>query len=103
MQVQLIKNQSKNTVQQSLCTIVHFDKLKVMNNYNEAEANNRIGYRVKFFRNLRGWTQLELSKKVGISLSYLGNIESAKRPQVSVHIITKIALSLNITPNELIL
>lgn len=42
--------------------------------------NSRTGSKIKQLRERKGWTQLELSTKVGINNSVLSRIESNKRP-----------------------
>lgn len=42
--------------------------------------NGKTGSKIKQLRERKGWTQLELSTKVGINNSVLSRIESNKRP-----------------------
>ncbi len=42
-------------------------------------ATNRWGKRIKAFRKLKGYTQIEFADKLGISVSQLGEIERGKR------------------------
>lgn len=49
-----------------------------------------IGDRIRYLREKRGWTQLELAEKLNINNSVLSRIESNKRP-VEDDLLTKIA------------
>ena len=103
-QTALQKCQFENNDNERQYTTVYFwCMINAMWNFNEEEALKRLGYRIRFFRTLKGWSQAALAKKVGISVSYTGNIENALRPSVSFIIISKIAIALDVTPNELLL
>ncbi len=41
-----------------------------------SEDYKRIGRKIAYYRNIKGLTQQQLADEVGISLSYLGKIES---------------------------
>ncbi|WEG12705.1 helix-turn-helix transcriptional regulator [Pullulanibacillus sp. KACC 23026] len=57
------------------------------------------GRRIRAFRKLKGLTQAELAKSIGVSLSILGEIERGNRlPNDTV--IQKVAEALNITLEE---
>lgn len=60
-----------------------------------------VGTNVKKFRTSKGWTQLELSKKSGVSRSYISEIESDGY-EMSVLILCSLCKALNVTPNDLI-
>lgn len=49
-----------------------------------------IGNKIKYYREKKGWSQIELSKRVGINNSVLSRIESGDRP-IKDHEIEKFA------------
>lgn len=59
------------------------------------------GKKVRELRKARGFSQLELSEKVGIDRSYMGFLERGER-NPSLEVITKIAKALDVTPSELL-
>ncbi|WP_096272377.1 helix-turn-helix domain-containing protein [Paucisalibacillus globulus] len=62
--------------------------------------NGRIGRRIKAFRKLKGFTQVEFANKLGISLNVLGAVERGTK-KVPEELIDRIAETLNIDKNEL--
>ena len=62
---------------------------------------SRIGRRIKAFRKLKGYTQVELAKKLGISLNVLGAVERGTK-KVSEELINQIAETLTIDRKELL-
>ncbi|MBS4210827.1 helix-turn-helix transcriptional regulator [Bacillus sp. FJAT-50079] len=58
------------------------------------------GRRIRAFRKLKGYTQEELAKHIGVSVSVLGEIERGNRMPAE-HILDKISNSLDITMKEL--
>lgn len=58
------------------------------------------GRRIRAFRKLKGFTQAELAKSVGVSLSILGEIERGNRLP-NEQMIKKVSETLNITVEEL--
>ena len=40
---------------------------------------NELAYKIKFLRELKGWTQTELAERLGISRSAVGNYEQGTR------------------------
>jgi transcriptional regulator with XRE-family HTH domain len=62
--------------------------------------NGRIGRRIKAFRKLKGFTQVEFASKLGISLNVLGAVERGTK-NVPEELIDQIAETLNIDKNEL--
>jgi transcriptional regulator with XRE-family HTH domain len=58
------------------------------------------GRRIRAFRKLKGFTQAELAKSVGVSLSILGEIERGNRLP-NEQMIQKVSETLNITIEEL--
>ncbi|WP_027725251.1 helix-turn-helix domain-containing protein [Tuberibacillus calidus] len=58
------------------------------------------GRRIRAFRKLKGYTQAELAKSIGVSLSVLGEIERGNR-MPSEEIIKSVADTLNVTVDEL--
>ena len=100
LQLQLKKYQSKK----KLCTIVYFDTIiENMKINNQKEFAVKIGNKIRFYRKLRNLRQSDVANQIGVSLAYYGNIEAGKRPGVSTYVLTKIALTLKVTPNELII
>ncbi|WP_026908561.1 helix-turn-helix domain-containing protein [Paucisalibacillus globulus] len=63
--------------------------------------NGRIGKRIKAFRKLKGYTQVELAKKLGISLNVLGAVERGTK-KIPEELINQIAETLNIDKLELL-
>lgn len=62
----------------------------------------RIGRRIKAFRKLKGYTQVEFAKELEIPLSVLGRMERGSRI-VSEDLLDKIIATLDISKEELIL
>ena len=58
------------------------------------------GRRIRAFRKLKGFTQEGFAKKLGISVSALGEIERGNR-MPTADLIEQIAIVLNISKNEL--
>ena len=58
------------------------------------------GRRIRAFRKLKGFTQEGFAKKLGISVSVLGEIERGNR-MPTANLIEQIAIVLNISKNEL--
>ncbi len=100
LQSPLKKHQSKN----KLCTIVYFDNIiHKMKIDNQKEFAVKLGNKIRFYRKIRNLRQSDVCTQIGVSLAYYGNIEAGKRPGVSTYVLTKIALTLRVTPNELII
>jgi len=57
---------------------------------------------IKTFRNNLGITQFELAERMGISTTYLAELEIAKKSP-SIEVVEKLCLSLGIRPYELFL
>ena len=64
------------------------------------EINLQIGHKIKTKRRKMGITQIELSKKLSISPSYLNLIESGKR-KINVDLLIKLANELNIEISDI--
>lgn len=60
----------------------------------------RMGYRVRSFRKLKGYTQQELADKLGVSVAVLGSLERGMRDP-NEKIIRRIADTLGVTYEEL--
>ncbi len=58
------------------------------------------GSRIRAFRKLKGLTQAQLAKSIGISLSILGEIERGNR-KPDDQVIQKVSETLNISIEEL--
>ncbi|MFD2658209.1 helix-turn-helix domain-containing protein [Gracilibacillus thailandensis] len=63
-------------------------------------ATNRWGKRIKAFRKLKGYTQIEFADELGISVSQLGEIERGKRIPTEDYL-KYIAAKLDISLEEL--
>jgi transcriptional regulator with XRE-family HTH domain len=59
-----------------------------------------LGRRIQKLRKMRGWTQVELSERVGIDRSFLADVERGKR-NVSILSLELIAKGLNVTLSQL--
>lgn len=59
------------------------------------------GRRIRAFRKLKGYTQAELAKSIGVSLSVLGEIERGNR-MPSEKIVQNVSETLGITIDELV-
>ncbi|WP_019377709.1 helix-turn-helix domain-containing protein [Virgibacillus halodenitrificans] len=60
-----------------------------------------IGQRIIKTRELKGWNQRELSRRVGLNASVMNRIESGERP-VKDHELVKIASALEVTSDYLV-
>jgi transcriptional regulator with XRE-family HTH domain len=60
----------------------------------------RLANRIRSFRKLKGYTQSEFAKKLGVSLVVLGEIERGNRPP-NAQMLDLISNSLGITTAEL--
>lgn len=65
--------------------------------YNEKELYNTIGANIKYFREKSGLTQLDLSEKSKISISYISKIEAPScNKSISIAVLNHIANTLNV-------
>jgi len=64
------------------------------------DRQHRLASRIRAFRKLKGYTQIELAEKLGISVAVLGAVERGTR-QAEPHLLRKIAASLDVTDEEL--
>lgn len=58
--------------------------------------NNQLAQRVRAFRKLKGYTQLELAKELGVSVAVLGSLERGTRkndPKLLGHIAKTLGIS----------
>lgn len=60
-----------------------------------------ISKRLRAFRKLKGLTQIELAKQIGVSVAVLGSVERGTRTP-DLLLLEKIGLALNIDLDELI-
>ena len=60
----------------------------------------QFGLRIEQMRNALGWTQLELSKKVGLQRASIANLETG-RQRVALHHVEKYAAAFGTTPKHL--
>ncbi|MGP4042580.1 helix-turn-helix domain-containing protein [Gracilibacillus sp. D59] len=63
-------------------------------------ATNRWGKRIKAFRKLKGYTQIEFADVLGISVSQLGEIERGRRTPTTENL-ENIANKLDVSLEEL--
>jgi len=61
----------------------------------------KFGIKIKQLRTEKGWSQEKLAFKAGLDRTYLPSIEKGDR-NVSLEVIEKLALALNVKPFELI-
>ncbi|MEN2766696.1 helix-turn-helix domain-containing protein [Ornithinibacillus xuwenensis] len=62
---------------------------------------SRIGRRIKAYRKLKGYTQVDFAKVIGVSLNELGSIERGTR-EISEELLEKIAETLIIDKEEIL-
>lgn len=60
----------------------------------------RIGRRIKAFRKLKGYTQIDFAKELEVSISEIGNIERGTKP-ASDELLNQISQLLNISIDEI--
>jgi transcriptional regulator with XRE-family HTH domain len=63
--------------------------------------NDLLAQRVRAFRKLKGYTQLELAEELGVSVAVLGSLERGTRKN-DVKLLKLIANKLNISYEELV-
>lgn len=63
--------------------------------------NDQLAQRVRAFRKLKGFTQIELADELGVSVAVLGSLERGTRRH-DPKLLKKIASTLNISYEELI-
>lgn len=63
--------------------------------------NDQLAQRVRAFRKLKGFTQIELADELGVSVAVLGSLERGTRRH-DPKLLKKIANTLNISYEELI-
>lgn len=60
-----------------------------------------IGKRIKFYRNQKNMSQMQLAEKVELSVPYISYIETGTK-RISLPVLIKIAEALGTTPNNLL-
>ena len=65
------------------------------------DIKQKFGLKIKQLRTKKGWSQEKLALNAGLDRTYLPSIEKGER-NVSLEVIEKLALALNIKPSELI-
>ncbi|WP_058305675.1 helix-turn-helix domain-containing protein [Gracilibacillus massiliensis] len=63
-------------------------------------GTNKWGKRIKAFRKLKGYTQIQFADELGVSVSHLGDIERGKRAPTQANL-KEIADRLHISIEEL--
>ncbi len=66
-----------------------------------ADVNKYVGRRIREFRTGRGWSQEALAGRVGLSQSWLANIEAGTRRLPVPHLVA-IAVALGVSPGDLL-
>lgn len=59
--------------------------------------NNIIGKKISELRKNRGWTQKQLAEKIGVTQSYIGNIENGTRNLSNIETVNKLLEVFNIS------
>ncbi|KKE77614.1 helix-turn-helix domain-containing protein [Oceanobacillus caeni] len=62
--------------------------------------SKRIGRRIKAFRKLKGYTQIDFAKELNVSISQIGNVERGTKP-VTDELMNQIADVLDIPKEEI--
>ncbi|GGG87870.1 helix-turn-helix domain-containing protein [Paenibacillus radicis (ex Gao et al. 2016)] len=62
--------------------------------------NDQLAQRVRAFRKLKGYTQQELAKQLGVSVAVLGSLERGTR-RADTKLLNSIASTLGVTYEEL--
>lgn len=62
----------------------------------------RIGRRIKAFRKLKGYTQIDFAKELEVSISEIGNVERGTKP-ASDELLNQISDLLDVPIDEIIL
>lgn len=62
----------------------------------------KIGFRVSYFRKIRGMSQQELADKAGISLNSVSHIESTSVIGISLITMYRLAIALDIEPKQIL-
>ena len=61
-----------------------------------ADLLSTLGARIRRYRKLAGWTQVQLAERIGIDRSFLADVERGKR-NISILNLDLIAKGLNVT------
>jgi len=64
------------------------------------DRRHRLAGRIRAFRKLKGYTQIELAEKLGVSVAVLGAVERGTR-EAEPHLVRAIAEVLNVDEEEL--
>jgi transcriptional regulator with XRE-family HTH domain len=67
-----------------------------------ALVNRQFGLRVEQLRSALGWTQEELSKKVGLARVSVTNIETGRQGAVTLETVEKFAKAFGTSPKHLL-
>jgi transcriptional regulator with XRE-family HTH domain len=66
-----------------------------------SELARNLGRRLRYLRAMRGWTQVQLSRKVPISRAYLGKLERGNGGLPRYITLVRLATCLGVAPAEL--
>lgn len=72
-----------------------------MSTLSSMNIKQKFGVKIKQLRTKKGWSQEKLALNAGLDRTYLPSIEKGER-NVSLEVIEKLALALNVKPSELI-
>ncbi|RKQ33049.1 helix-turn-helix domain-containing protein [Oceanobacillus halophilus] len=64
--------------------------------------SKRLGKRVKAFRKLKGYTQIDFARELDVSISTIGNVERGTK-EVTDELLSQISSVLNIPKEEIVL
>ena len=56
----------------------------------------RIGFNISEYRRLRGYTQVQLAEKIGVTANYLSQIECGRRKKYSLHVLMMVSEALEV-------
>ena len=56
----------------------------------------RIGFNISEYRRLRGYTQVQLAAKVGVTANYLSQIECGRSQKYSLHVLMRVPEALEV-------
>ncbi len=62
----------------------------------------RLGQRVRFLRQGKGWTLADLAEKAGVSKAYISDLENCQAGKPNIQYVYAIAVALEITLDELL-
>ena len=72
--------------------------------YSDAEEQflKNVGYKVQFLRKRRGMSQFELAERADMSYTTISHLESTSVYGVSIIALYRLAIALDVTPDQLL-